>query len=396
MSKRFKLVIVGVIIVMLIGMTGVWYKVHSNHYDIWLNDYLFNTTDFDPEAIDGVIDIIYVAVDHWEPGGNVESVNRWMTDYRALADKHIDSDGVKAQHTFYYPIESFRGFEVDSIVTLCGEGYGDVEVHLHHKDDTSESLRKLFNDGIDSLQAHGALRSPDGEDHFSFIHGNWALDNSRGSGDHNYCGVNDELTILMELGCYCDATFPSLQIESQPSWINKIYYAKDDPNKPKSYDRGIQSEVGMEPLANHLMIFVGPQMINWSDWRFKTHPTIDDGDIYADMLPSAERFDLWVEGNIHVKGRPNWIFVRTLTHGAAKKYRALDANLGEDMDEMLTEVEKKYKNSSKYRLHYMTTREAFNVIKAAEGGHDGNPNEFRDFVIKPYMYEGKEETQEQP
>jgi hypothetical protein len=240
------------------------------------------------------------------------------------------------------------------------------------------------------------LISPDGEDHWSFIHGNWALDNSRNVNGQNFCGVDDELTILMELGCYCDATFPSLQIESQPSLINKIYYAEDDPNEPKSYDTGVLSAVGMATLEDHLMIFVGPQMINWSDWRFGFHPTIDDGDIYADMLPSGERFDLWVSANIHIEGRPNWIFVRTLTHGAAKKYRALDANLGGDMDEMLTAVENKYKNSDKYRLHYMTTREAFNVIKAAEGGYDGNPNDYRDFVLKPYMYQGKEETQEQP
>jgi hypothetical protein len=129
-------------------------------------------------------------------------------------------------------------------------------------------------------------------------------------------------------------------------------------------------------------------MINWGDWRFKTHPTIDDGDIYADMLPAIDRFNIWVKANIHVKGRPNWIFVRTLTHGAAEKYRAVEANLGEDMDKMLTAAEKEYKNGDKFRLHYMTTREAYNAIKAAEAGYDGNPNDYRDFIIKPYDYPG--------
>jgi hypothetical protein len=309
-----------------------------------------------------------------------------MTDYRALADKHIDSDGIKVQHTFYYPIESFRAFEVDSLVGLCAEGYGEVEVHLHHKDDTSESLRKLFSDGIDSLQAHGALISPDGRDHFSFIHGNWALDNSRDENGVNYCGVNDEISILLELGCYSDCTFPSLQHESQPSIVNKIYYAKDDPLEPKSYDRGIRSRVGLELSDEHLMIFHGCQMINWRDWRFKTHPTIDDGDIYADMLPSPERFDLWLKANVHVENRPNWIFVKSFTHGAAKKYNALEANLGPAMDEMLTTVENKYKNNNKYRLHYMTAREAYNVVKAAEGGLNGNPNDYRDYKLKPYVF----------
>jgi hypothetical protein len=357
--------------------------------DIWLGDYFFNSPVFSESDIYGVVDIIFMAVDHWEPGGNIESVNRWMTEYPALADKHIDSDGVKVQHTFYYPIESFRSYEVDSLVRLCGDGYGDIEVHLHHQDDTSESLRLLLQSGIDSLMAHGALHSPDSLILFSFIHGNWALDNSRIENGRNYCGVNDELSILLDLGCYCDCTFPALEQLAQPSWVNKIYYAKDDPIKPKSYDKGIISEVGMTPLDDCLLIMEGPLMINWCDWRFKTHPTIDDGDIYPDMLPAIERFDLWLKANIHVKGRPNWIFVRTFTHGAAQKYHALEANLGQDMDDMLADVEMKYKNGDKYRLHYMTTREAYNVIKAAEAGHDGNPNDYRDFIIKPYNYSRK-------
>ena len=386
MTKKSKYFFLIVIILGIACIVGGWYKVTRVHMDIWLSDYFFNSPVFNESDIDGMVDIIFVAVDHWEPGGNVESVNRWMTEYPALADKHTDSDGVKVQHTFYYPIESFRGYEVDSLVRLCGDGYGDIEVHLHHADDTSQSLRLLLQSGIDSLMTHGALLSPDGEIHFSFIHGNWALDNSRIENGRNYCGVNDELSILLALGCYCDCTFPALEQLAQPSWVNKIYYTKDNPDKPKSYDKGILSEVGMTPLDDHLLIIEGPLMINWRDWRFKTHPTIDDGDIYTDMLPEAERFDLWLKANIHVKGRPNWIFVRTLTHGAAQKYHALEANLGEAMDKMLADIESKYKNGDKYRLHYMTTREAYNVIKAAEAGYDGNPNDYRDYAIKPYMY----------
>lgn len=370
------------------------YKIYKDHYGIWLSDYFFNSPALDESSIDGIIDIIYVAVDHWEPGGNTESANRWMTDYRTLADRHLDSDGIKVQHTFYYPIESFRGYEVDSLVNLCSGGYGEVEVHLHHKNDTSESLRKLFQRGLDSLQAHGALINPGQGTYFSFIHGNWALDNSRVESGQNFCGVNDELTILMDLGCYCDCTFPALQELAQPSLVNKIYYAKDDPDKPKSYDRGILSEVGIKSLPGYLMIFEGPQMISWFDWRFRTHPAIDDGDIYNEMLPSPERFDLWVKAHVHVKGRPNWIFVRTLTHGAATKYKALEANLGKDMDNMLTFAENKYKNGARYRLHYMTMREAYNAIKAAEAGNNGNPNDYRDFILAPYIYSQANQTQE--
>lgn len=34
----------------------------------------------------------------------------------------------------------------------------------------------------------------------------------------------------------------------------------------------------------------------------------------------------------------------------------------------------------------MITRETYNSIKAAEAGLKGNPNEYRDYIIKPYLY----------
>jgi len=53
---------------------------------------------------------------------------------------------------------------------------------------------------------------------------------------------------------------------------------------------------------------------------------------------------------------------------------------------MLTEMEKSYNDGEKYRLHYMTTREVYNVIKAAEAGLKDNPNDYRDYILKPYLY----------
>jgi hypothetical protein len=34
-------------------------------------------------------------------------------------------------------------------------------------------------------------------------------------------------------------------------------------------------------------------------------------------------------------------------------------------------------------LHYVTARELYNIVKAAESGAGGNPGAYRDFVIKP-------------
>ncbi len=382
-------IIISLALILLIGVTGVSLIVKKKNYDIWLCDYYFNSTSM-PET-DGVVDIIFLCVDHWEPGDNEESVNRWMSGFRSLADLHIDSDGEKLKHTFYYPIEHFRGYQVDSLVQLCSEGYGDIEVHLHHFNDSSESLRQKFITGIDSLQSHGALISENGETHFSFIHGNWALDNSHKTKEGvEICGVNDEINILLELGCYADFTFPSLQETSQPSFINKIYYATDDPNAPKSYDTGELSRKGLVTNKSQLMIFQGPQAINWSDWRFKTHPTIDDGNLYNEMKPDFDRFELWKDVGIHVQNGPSWVFIRPFTHGCDRRSESIEANIGESMDKMLSEVERKYRDNEKFRLHYVSAREAYNIVKAAEKGLDGNPNQYRDFVIKPYLYSAKD------
>jgi hypothetical protein len=36
----------------------------------------------------------------------------------------------------------------------------------------------------------------------------------------------------------------------------------------------------------------------------------------------------------------------------------------------------------------MTTRKANSAIEAAKGGFDGSPIDCRDFIIKPYNYQG--------
>ena len=48
---------------------------------------------------------------------------------------------------------------------------------------------------------------------------------------------------------------------------------------------------------------------------------------------------------------------------------------------MFDYLEAKYNDGEKYRLHYVTAREAFNIVRAAEDGKSGNPGDFRDYVI---------------
>jgi hypothetical protein len=271
---------------------------------------------------------------------------------------------------------------------LCQAGLGDIEVHLHHNNDDSTSLRRRFDDGLDSLQAHGALISPDGKRRFAFIHGNWALDNSRMKGLHDYCGVNNEISILIEKGCYADFTFPALGQTAQPSLVNKIYYCVDDPATPKSHDTGTVTHVGYTSRPDQLMIFEGPLVLDWTNWQFFTHPNFEDGNLYWEVRSCLSRFNIWLDANIHVEGRPNWVFVRPFTHGCALHESGDYENIiGDNFDQMLTDLENEYNDGVHYRLHYMTAREAYNVVKAAEAGLDGNPNQYRNYLVPPYQYQ---------
>src|SRR5690606_37804916 len=105
--------------------------------------------------------------------------------------------------------------------------------------DTESNFRETISRFCRILhERHGALPidPASGEVRFGFIHGNWCLDNSRPDG--RWCGINNELTLLRELGCYADFTLPSAPSDTQTSTINSIYYATDDPLAPKSHDRG--------------------------------------------------------------------------------------------------------------------------------------------------------------
>jgi hypothetical protein len=82
---------------------------------------------------------------------------------------------------------------------------------LHHDRDTSDGLGPLF---LSSQTDYSATWVADHHSNrrvaYGFIHGNWALDSARPDG--RFCGVNDEITILHETGCYADFTQPAARM----------------------------------------------------------------------------------------------------------------------------------------------------------------------------------------
>ena len=339
------------------------------------------------------VHIFLCVVDHFEPfHGGVDferskwRVGQWVKGYPKMAKNYRDADGKPPQHTWFYPPHLDHCF-LEDLVGLCKSGYGEIEMHLHHNHmepfpDTSETLRDKIKKCIDDYSKYGIFCLPDGSRKFAFIHGDWSLDNSRGP---KICGVNNEISILKECGCYADFTFPSLG-RAQPVMVNTFYYAKDNPERPKSYTWGKPVRVAGRPWGDLMMI---PGIIGLR-WRSRTHkyrPSIEASNISESDYPFAERVDYWVRNAVTVKGRPNWLFIKLHTHGCCEM--GFDCLFGTLADNMYSYMEKKYNNGKNWFLHYLTAREMYNIIKAAEAGEQGNPNKYRSFIVDNYLYDSR-------
>lgn len=333
--------------------------------------------------------IIFCMADHFEPRWNnaspdkeKERLRRWVEMYPQLAFAHRDSNGRPIQHTWFYAAEEYNSSHLEELSKLCSQGFGEIELHIHHGNDTPEGFKQKLEQAKSDFSRHGALVTQHNPPQyaFGFIHGNFALNNSR-NGNH-YCGVNNELKILKDAGCYADFTLPSVPHESQTFKVNSIYYAQDINDMRKSHNKGFDVKVGGKEKGD-LMLIQGPLALNWKRRKFICLPRIEDGNIQHSSPATTDRIDLWVKQNIHVIGCPEWIFIKVYCHGAQED--DVDVLLGEKAHKMFSYLEDKYNDGNKYMLHYVTAREMYNIIKAAEAGNSGNPFLFRDYLIKPYQ-----------
>lgn len=378
------LVIVGVAVMAAIAV--LYREVQSKNLMIWFGSYLRQDWRAKPEP--GVTrHLMFCFVDHYEPRWKsptyeveCQRVARWRQDYPKLCEGLKDADGRPPVHGFFYPEEEYRPEHLDALVELCRMGLGEIDIHLHHDNDTDEGLREKLRGFTKTLiERHDALPvdPKTGQAQWSFIHGNWCLDNSRPDG--RYCGVNNELIVLREEGCYADFTLPAAPDGSQTSTINSIYYAKDDPCCPKSHDTGKRVKVGGQSWGD-LMIIQGPLGFLMNNRKFGILPRIENADIRASSPPTRDRIDTWVETGVHVEGRPEWVFVKIHTHGTQE--RDMDVLLGKPMRDAYEYLQTRYNDGKDWKLHYVSARETYNIIKAAEAGKVGDPHAYRDFIIQ--------------
>ena len=357
-------------------------------FDKWLPSYLTRRRTKPPA--DRVVDILICVCDHFEPfhasdkAGAMARMKTWNATFPQLSREFKDSDGVSPRHTYFYPIEQYDRdviTELERLTDACG---GEVEIHLHHDNDTEVDLRDAIEQGIEDFRRHGFLSCDSkGDTRYAFIHGDWALDNSHPSGRH--CGVQDELRVLRETGCYADLTMPSAPSPTQTSTINNVYYAKSSP-KPKSHNIGHRASAGsaatqsLRDDTSRLLLIQGPLGLNWKRRKLGFMPRIENADLTGANPPTIDRLDLWLSLHNHVAERPDVVFIKLHTHGAIERNSGVF--LGDPYRRFHEDLLGRYNDGKHHRVHYVTAREMTNILHALEDDIPGSPGEHRNHLFK--------------
>jgi hypothetical protein len=339
--------------------------------------------------------VVIALADHFEPAritglrGKSAPVDeqerrleRWCRIYPTVFDGWRDADGYPFRHTYFYPAEQYAEAPMDRLVEHCRGGWGEVEIHLHHgvgSPDSAGNTRRALIEFRDMLAGRGCLSrwNGEGEPRYGFVHGNWALANSAGG---RFCGVDEEMSILAETGCYADFTLPSAPDRSQVAKINALYECGLPLDHPAPHRRGRDLRRGSAPKIFPL-IMQGPLGLGLSRrTRGLPRPKIENGDLTTNHPPTMARLALWRRAGITVRGQPDWLFIKLHCHGMKPEDEA--AMLGPLAQEFLRELAE-WGQSSGTRLHYVTAREMVNIALAACDGREGSPGSYRDYRLIP-------------
>jgi hypothetical protein len=310
---------------------------------------------------------LWVAIaDHYEPLWNradLETargrVAKWRERWPEIAARHVDSNGASPVYTFFYPQEEYRHDLVEPLAEITRLGFGDVEVHIHHDGEGQEHFVSKMQSFLETLHTeHGLLRRHEGKISFGFIHGNWAIDNSRPDG--KWCGLNNEVRILRDLGCYADFTMPAPDSPCQGGPVNTIFRVEDDPLRPRSHTRGVPLRVG-GVLSGDLTFIPGPLALDFSS-RGVLRPRIECGEIAGNRPPSMGRAHLWLRLAPRLGEHA---FLKLFTHGAQEQN--MDPMLGGDLDKLFDCVSTACAALGA-RLHYVSAWGMWKAVDAVRCG----------------------------
>jgi hypothetical protein len=347
-------------------------------------------------AVSSPVHLIFAMADHFEPAidptdgykrvPRAEQLHRletWAHEYPKVVDRWRDHDGRPFVHTYFYPAEQYDEELVGMLADHCHAGWGEIEVHLHHgmhKPDNAENTRRVLTEFRDRLVfRHGCLSAEagSGEPRYAFVHGNFALANSAGG---RFCGVDSEMQILAQTGCYADFTLPSgVWHPAQTAKLNSVYECTLPLDQSAPHRQGRDLAVGTRPMTFPLMV-QGPLLMDNRRTLRRGVPVLENGAVTCSAPMSLRRLRLWKRADVHVAGRPDWIFIKLHCHGMDPTQQ--DAVIGEAFGEFLQELVRGAGERNE-TLHFVTARELANILLAACDGREGNPGDYRDYRLKP-------------
>ena len=305
----------------------------------------------------------------------------WCREYPKAVEAWRDDEGQPFRHTYFYPAENYDDALVDRLAEHCHSGWGEIEIHLHHgveAPDTKENTLAAIETFRDALADRGCLSRENGAGppRYAFVHGNWSLANS----DHGqYCGVDDEMQILADTGCYADCTLPA-PTTAQIAKINAMYECALPLNQRAPHRQGFDLQSGRTP-SKFPLIIQGPLMIDFGRRKGGSLvPGIENSELSGANPPTLRRMELWKDAAITVQGRLDWIFIKLHCHGMTPRDES--AMFGPAIQDFLRELVEGPGNGVDYRLHFVTIREMVNIALAACDGCKGTPGEYRDYRFR--------------
>jgi hypothetical protein len=123
------------------------------------------------------------------------------------------------------------------------------------------------------------------------------------------------------------------------------------------------------PKDNALLLVQGPLTLDWRHRKWGIFPATENGCLQTSQPPNIERLEPWLKASVQVPRRPDWYIVKLHAHGAPEHDQ--EALLGVPMVQFHADLAKRVAANPKFHFHYVTARELYNLVKAAEAGYQG-------------------------
>jgi hypothetical protein len=339
---------------------------------LWIVSYLKweFSTPIDREAINLPRDIV-LAIVAGISAGESESLSTPIIDsINALCARYIDNDSQQFKLTMFAESDSSL---LRRLSYLSEAGACEVEYMLNPKSGVDSVIDRKIATEIGLLNKFGWGVTTQREVSFAVMR----VD---GGSRPASCDRN-ELEILRGAGCYADLTCASRRSMDQWSLMNTVAMLQPKLNSMNS--RNSARELVAGKLGRGSVLTVNsPLVIAFRRGKWY-RPYLDDGILSVPEHPDPARVDSWIRANVHVRGQPNWLFIKIEIADFVETMS--DRVFLQSLNEMLSFFGYAYGDGVRYRLHFASARETYNIARAAEAGREGDAGEYRDYMIKQYM-----------